>query len=112
MPRRYHRRNSQTSTTKWCPAHAGGKGARVPTSEFYLDAGQSGGLTGICKECRRASRRAKYSRSSPMERRRIRYQTLRAACKREGVAFDLTYQDFETIISQSCEMHWRRCLLR
>jgi hypothetical protein len=101
MTRKYHR-NSLIATTKWCPAHDNGEGARLPVSEFYRDPQGPRGLAGICKECARAERRARYSRASAEQYRRIRYQTLQGACKRKAIALDLTFDEFMGILSRPC----------
>jgi hypothetical protein len=100
MTRRYHRQNSKT--TKFCPAHDGGKGAELPLSKFYLEPHQAGGRNAYCKKCCRSRRVGRYARSTAEARVRVRYATLRGASKRKGLPFDLSFIDFQKIISQAC----------
>jgi hypothetical protein len=100
MTRKYHRQNSPT--TKFCPAHDGGKGAELPLSKFYLSPRQAGGRTAYCKECCRRQRVGRYARSTAEARVRLRYATLRATSRRKGLPFDLPFGDFQKIISQTC----------
>lgn len=88
--------------SKYCPSHNGGDGAELPVSEFYPSPHQSGGYASYCKECSRAHRRAHYARVGSARNLPYRFQAIRGRAKAARLPFDLSFEQFQRIISQPC----------
>lgn len=71
-----------------CPKH--------PDAGFY----KKGYKRPVCAECRLESKRRSYDRYG--QSLRTRYTSMRASAVRRGIPFELTFEDFRDIVSQSC----------
>ena len=75
-----------------CPTCNDGKGARLPSSDFYRDSSNKTGLHGLCKTCTKANRRARYVLGS--ENERDRYHVLKFSARKRGHRVLLSFEDF------------------
>lgn len=85
---------------KRCGPHNGGKGKVLPISQFHLDANALDGHQSRCKSCLNAARRKRYDSVGPSIRD-VYSATVSYAAKR-GIPFELTLDDFRSIVALPC----------
>ncbi len=84
-------------TTRRCTKHNNGEGADLPLDTFY-----NGRYHSWCKECHKASRRRRYASGQAIPTLKDRYNNMRWQANKRGLTFDLTFKQWQDIISQSC----------
>ncbi len=87
--------------SKWCPTHDGGKGQELPLSDFGKSSKAVDGVRYQCKRCQNANNRGHYLRHGN-ETPGSGFCHARRNAKNRGFQFELSFEEFCSIISQGC----------